>query len=136
MPIVGVTARGENPLMPTDTQAAALVADLNQAAVGAPGLQGEAGARCGSLIALCACRRILQLMTGVRTRVSRRRAVTSLLVLAPLIVLGTGAGFATLESDTVSSYWEGLWWALSLMTTVGFVGESPETTGCWAPPAC
>jgi hypothetical protein len=32
VPIVGVTARGENPLMPTDTQAAALVADLNQAA--------------------------------------------------------------------------------------------------------
>jgi hypothetical protein len=22
-----------------------------------------------------------------------------------------------------------VWWALSLMTTVGFVGESPETTG-------
>ena len=32
-----------------------------------------------------------------------------------------------LESKTVGNYWEGLWWALSLMTTVGFVGESPET---------
>ena len=32
VPIVGVTARGANPLVPTDTQAAALVADLNQAA--------------------------------------------------------------------------------------------------------
>ncbi len=52
-----------------------------------------------------------------------------MLVLAPLVVLLAGAGFAALESNTVSSYWEGLWWALSLMTTVGFVGESPETTG-------
>ncbi len=64
-----------------------------------------------------------------RSRIAPRIAVTYLLVLAPLVVLLAGAGFATLEKDTVSSYWEGLWWALSLMTTVGFVGESPETTG-------
>ncbi len=67
--------------------------------------------------------------TGPRTPASRRVAITWLLVLAPVVVLLAGAGFASLESDTVSSYWEGLWWALSLMTTVGFVGESPETTG-------
>ncbi len=54
--------------------------------------------------------------------------MTYLLVLAPIVVLLAGAGFATLEKGIVSSYWEGLWWALSLMTTVGFVGESPETT--------
>jgi voltage-gated potassium channel len=52
-----------------------------------------------------------------------------LFLLAPLLVLLAGAGFATLEKDTVSSYWEGLWWSLSLMTTVGFVGETPETVG-------
>ena len=46
-----------------------------------------------------------------------------------LVVLLAGAGFVALESNTVSTYWEGVWWALSLMTTVGFVGESPETTG-------
>lgn len=57
------------------------------------------------------------------------RRVPALLVIASLAVLLAGAGFAALESDTVSSYWEGLWWALSLMTTVGFVGETPETTG-------
>ena len=55
--------------------------------------------------------------------------VRYLLVLTPLVVLLAGAGFATLEKGLVSSYWEGLWWALSLMTTVGFVGETPETTG-------
>jgi len=67
--------------------------------------------------------------TRARKRVGRRAAVRYVLVLAPLFVLLAGALFATLERDTVSSYWEGLWWALSLMTTVGFVGESPETTG-------
>lgn len=59
---------------------------------------------------------------------SRKRLVT-LLISGAVVVLVAGAGFAALESKTVSSYWEGLWWALSLMTTVGFVGESPETTG-------
>jgi voltage-gated potassium channel len=44
-------------------------------------------------------------------------------------VLLAGGGFAALETKNVSSYAEGVWWALSLMTTVGFVGESPETTG-------
>jgi voltage-gated potassium channel len=44
------------------------------------------------------------------------------------LVLAGGGGFAALENHLVSSYWEGVWWALSLMTTVGFAGESPETT--------
>lgn len=42
-------------------------------------------------------------------------------------MLAGGGGLAAFESNVVSSYWEGVWWALSLMTTVGFVGESPET---------
>lgn len=44
------------------------------------------------------------------------------------VVLLAGGGFAALESDTVETYWEGVWWALSLATTVGFVGETPHTT--------
>ena len=68
-------------------------------------------------------------MRRSRPDLHARGVVKYLLLLAPLIVLLAGAGFATLEKDTVSSYWEGLWWSLSLMTTVGFVGESPETTG-------
>jgi voltage-gated potassium channel len=63
------------------------------------------------------------------SRIGPRAAVKYVAVIAPLFVLFAAAGFATLEKDTVQSYWEGLWWALSLMTTVGFVGESPETTG-------
>lgn len=44
-------------------------------------------------------------------------------------MLAGGGGLAALESNVVSSYGQGVWWALSLMTTVGFVGEAPETTG-------
>jgi voltage-gated potassium channel len=57
----------------------------------------------------------------------RRRLVTYLVV-AGFIVLLAGGGFAAFESRQVSSYWEGLWWALSLMSTVGFIGEAPEST--------
>ena len=49
------------------------------------------------------------------------------LVLTAFILLLAGGGFAAFESRQVSNYWEGLWWALSLMSTVGFVGEAPES---------
>lgn len=55
-------------------------------------------------------------------RTSRSRLAAFGLV-AAVLVLVAGGGFAALESDTVANTWEGLWWALSLMTTVGFVGE-------------
>jgi voltage-gated potassium channel len=58
-----------------------------------------------------------------------RASVRWVLPGAALLVLMAGGGFAALETDTVSSYWEGIWWALSLMTTVGFVGGSPRTAG-------
>jgi voltage-gated potassium channel len=38
-----------------------------------------------------------------------------------------GAAFAAVESDTVGSFWEGIWWALSLMTTVGFTDGAPSS---------
>ncbi len=37
------------------------------------------------------------------------------------------AAAAATETDTVGSYWRGLWWSISLVTTVGFVGKPPET---------
>lgn len=57
-----------------------------------------------------------------------RRRLTTYVVVAGFLVLLTGGGFAAFESRQVSSYWEGLWWALSLMSTVGFIGEAPEST--------
>jgi voltage-gated potassium channel len=51
-------------------------------------------------------------------------------VIMALAALAVGAGgAAAFESDTVGSYWEGLWWALSLMTTVGFVEGTPTSVG-------
>jgi voltage-gated potassium channel len=46
---------------------------------------------------------------------------------AAIVVLVAGGGFAAVEAETVTTYWRGVWWALSLMTTVGFVGGSPST---------
>ena len=68
-------------------------------------------------------------MTGSWPARGIRPRLAVFLVVGVLLVLLAGAGFAALESSTVSNYWDGLWWALSLMTTVGFVGETPETTG-------
>jgi voltage-gated potassium channel len=56
----------------------------------------------------------------------RRRLVTYV-ILSGFLVLLAGGGFAAFESRQVSNYWEGVWWALSLMTTIGFVGEAPES---------
>lgn len=45
-----------------------------------------------------------------------------------LLVALAGGGIAAVESDTVGSLGDGIWWALSLVTTVGFVHGTPTTT--------
>jgi hypothetical protein len=45
-----------------------------------------------------------------------------------LVVVVAAAAAAAIESRTVTSFGEGLWWSISLITTVGFIGEPPETT--------
>lgn len=61
-----------------------------------------------------------------RQSLGRRWLTAGLVVAAFMLLAGAGAA-AALESDTVDSYWRGLWWATSLMTTVGFVGRPPAT---------
>lgn len=56
-----------------------------------------------------------------------RRRLVVLGSLSGSLVLAGGSGFAAVENHVVSSYWAGVWWALSLMTTVGFVGGTPQT---------
>ena len=58
---------------------------------------------------------------------SRRRALLYALPGVGAVLLIAGGGLAALETDTVGSYGDGLWWALSLMTTVGFAGDTPQT---------
>lgn len=64
--------------------------------------------------------------SGFRVRVSRRWVLPAVVVSVTAMAAGAGAA-AAFETDTVGSYWSGLWWAISLMTTVGFVGAPPET---------
>jgi hypothetical protein len=74
-------------------------------------------------------------VTGVKKQliVGRRRIpITSawlvpVLLSSVLVLLVSAGAAAAIESKTVSSFGRGLWWATSLITTVGFVGEPPET---------
>ena len=59
-------------------------------------------------------------------RVRRSWVIPALLVSVVAMIAAAGA-VASLETGTVGSFPRGLWWALSLMTTVGFVGPAPTT---------
>jgi voltage-gated potassium channel len=58
-----------------------------------------------------------------------RRRLPIAIPLVVAIVMVAGGALAAIETDTVGSYDEGLWWAVSLMSTVGFAGDTPQTTG-------
>jgi voltage-gated potassium channel len=59
----------------------------------------------------------------------RRRWLRFLVPISVLAVLLGGGGLAAIETQTVGDYGDGVLWALSLMTTVGFVGGLPQTVG-------
>jgi hypothetical protein len=62
----------------------------------------------------------------MRWRVSRGWVGPVLIGSLGIVVVAAGAA-AAFETDTVPSYWRGLFWAISLITTVGFVGAPPRT---------
>jgi voltage-gated potassium channel len=64
----------------------------------------------------------------MRSESTGRRWLGYALPTAALVVVLAGGGFAALETDTVASFWEGVWWALVLSATVGFV-DTPTTLG-------
>jgi voltage-gated potassium channel len=66
------------------------------------------------------------MLAGMRWRISRRWVGPVLIGSIVIVVVAAGAA-AAFETDTVTSYWQGLFWAISLITTVGFVGEPPRT---------
>lgn len=66
-------------------------------------------------------------LPGRRSRTLASGGLVPIVVGALFVVVASAAAAAAFETRTVSSFWRGLWWAVSLITTVGFIGEPPET---------
>src|SRR3954451_18469312 len=67
-----------------------------------------------------------QLPLVVRLR-PQRAWLRFMIPLALVVVVTSAAGLAAFATDTAESYWEGIWWSISLMTTVGWSGAPPTT---------
>jgi hypothetical protein len=59
---------------------------------------------------------------------SPRRWVPAAVALTLLLGVAGAGAVAAFETDTVPSFASGLWWAVSLLTTVGFIGAPPRST--------
>ncbi len=57
----------------------------------------------------------------------RRAVVLPALAASVGLTLISAAAVMAVETDTVSTFPRALWWALALITTVGFIGDPPHT---------
>ena len=75
--------------------------------------------------------RLLRLLPLLRAGLLARRLLTTegvrdVAVLAVLSVLGGGAAFAAVETNQDLTTWDGVWWAVETVTTVGYGDHASE----------
>jgi len=62
----------------------------------------------------------------LREPVSVRSAASVIMVATVVIVVASGAAIRALDPHEYASIWEGMWWAMQTVTTVGYGDVTPE----------
>jgi voltage-gated potassium channel len=62
----------------------------------------------------------------LREPVSVRGAASVIMVATAVIVVVSGAAIRALDPHEYTSIWEGMWWAIQTVTTVGYGDVTPE----------